>query len=474
MRMVDLIEKKRNGGRLSAEEIQFFVNGYVDGSVPDYQTAAMLMAIWFRGMNKQETTDLTLTMVESGDKIDLSPIPGVKVDKHSTGGVADTTTLIVGPLVAAVGGHVAKMSGRGLGHTGGTLDKLESIPGLSIDQSMERFAEIVASCGVSVIGQTGNLVPADKKLYALRDVTGTIDNVSLIAASIMSKKIAAGADKIVLDVKTGSGAFMQDLEGAENLARMMVEIGNLAGRETHALVTDMNQPLGNAVGNALEVEEAIRILRGETGTGGRGGTDDEAGTVGTAGVSKPASTAGTKRSGDGHTSEAEGGDLKYVSFELAKKMLILGEICRDEEEAQQKLDRAISSGEALERFACMIEMQGGDRRVVDNTDLLPRAGEIVAAKAQSSGYVSAMDTAQLGVSALLLGAGRSTKDDVIDPAVGYWMKHRLGDWVEKGEPLAEFHVNSRSHFEEALKRFQGAISITKEPGEAIKSIYRVY
>ncbi len=462
MRMVDLIEKKRNGGRLSAEEIQFFVNGYVDGSVPDYQAAAMLMAIWFRGMDKQETTDLTLTMVESGDKIDLSPIPGVKVDKHSTGGVADTTTLIVGPLVAAAGGHVAKMSGRGLGHTGGTLDKLESIPGLSIDQSMERFAEIVGTCGVSVIGQTGNLVPADKKLYSLRDVTGTIDNVSLIAGSIMSKKIAAGADKIVLDVKTGSGAFMQDLEGAENLARMMVEIGTLAGRETHALVTDMNQPLGNAVGNALEVEEAIRILRGETGSGSTGSTDDEAGTVGT-GVS-----------GDGHILGTEGGDLKYVSFELAKKMLILGEICGDEEEAQKKLDWAISSGEALERFACMIEMQGGNRRVVDNTDLLPRAGEIVAAKAQSSGYVSAMDTAQLGVSALLLGAGRSTKDDVIDPAVGYWMKHRLGDWVEKGEPLAEFHVNSKTRFEEALKRFQQAINITKEPGEAIKSIYRVY
>src|SRR6056297_1425047 len=294
MRMVDLIEKKRNGGRLSAEEIQFFVDGYVDSSVPDYQAAAMLMAIWFRGMDKQETTDLTLRMVESGDKIDLSSIPGVKVDKHSTGGVADTTTLIVGPLVAAAGGHVAKMSGRGLGHTGGTLDKLESIPGLSIDQSMERFAEIVDRCGVSVIGQTGNLVPADKKLYALRDVTGTIDNVSLIAGSIMSKKIAAGADKIVLDVKTGSGAFMRDLAGAEELARMMVEIGNLAGRETHALVTDMNQPLGNAVGNALEVEEAIQILQGEV----------------------------------------VGGGLKQVSFELAKMMLVLGGVCKDEDEAQ--------------------------------------------------------------------------------------------------------------------------------------------
>lgn len=446
MRMVDLIEKKRNGGRLSAEEIRFFVNGYVDGSVPDYQAAAMLMAIWFRGMDKQETTELTLTMVESGDKIDLSPIPGVKVDKHSTGGVADTTTLIVGPLVAAAGGHVAKMSGRGLGHTGGTLDKLESIPGLSIDQSMERFAEIVGKCGVSVIGQTGNLVPADKKLYALRDVTGTIDNVSLIAGSIMSKKIAAGADKIVLDVKTGSGAFMQDLEGAQELARMMVEIGNLAGRETHALVTDMNQPLGNAVGNALEVDEAIRILRGTDAEGRRAGIEGG----------------------------ADGGDLKRVSFELAKKMLILGGICTDEAEAQQKLDGAISSGEALERFGCMIEMQGGDRRVIDNTDLLPRAGEIVTAEAQSSGYISSMDTAQLGICALLLGAGRSKKDDVIDPAVGYWMQHRLGDWVEKGESLAEFHVNSRANLEDSLIRFQDAINITAEPGEPIKSVYKVY
>ena len=444
MRMVDLIEKKRNGGRLSAEEIRFFVNGYVDNSIPDYQAAAMLMAIWFRGMDKQETTDLTLTMVESGDKIDLSPIPGVKVDKHSTGGVADTTTLIVGPLVAAAGGHVAKMSGRGLGHTGGTLDKLESIPGLSIDQSMARFAEIVGTCGVSVIGQTGNLVPADKKLYSLRDVTGTIDNVSLIAGSIMSKKIAAGADKIVLDVKTGSGAFMQDLEGAEELARMMVDIGNLAGRETHALVTDMNQPLGNAVGNALEVDEAIQILRGEAG-------------------SKGAAGAGL-----------EGGDLKHVSFELAKKMLVLGGVCQHASEAQQKLDAAISSGEALERFGCMIEMQGGDRRVIDNTDLLPRAGEVVVAEAQTSGYISSMDTAQLGICALLLGAGRSKKDDVIDPAVGYWMKHRLGDWVEKGEPLAEFHVNSRANLEDSLRRFQDAISITANPGQPIKSVYKIF
>ncbi|MCF6334861.1 MAG: thymidine phosphorylase, partial [Spirochaetales bacterium] len=252
MRIVDLILKKKRGEVLSREEIKFFIDGYVSGDIPDYQVSALLLAVYFRGMDKQETTDLTLAMVDSGDKVDLSSIKGIKVDKHSTGGVADTATLIVGPLVAASGGLVAKMSGRGLGHTGGTLDKLESIPGMNISQTMKRFAEIVNTCGVSVIGQTGNLVPADKKLYALRDVTGTVDNVSLIAGSVMSKKLASGSDKIVLDVKTGSGAFMKDVESASELAKMMVDIGTLAGKETIALVKDMNKPLGNAVGNVME------------------------------------------------------------------------------------------------------------------------------------------------------------------------------------------------------------------------------
>jgi len=416
--MVDIIEKKRNGEALSTEEIGFFIKGYSTGSIPDYQAAALLMAIWFRGMDKRETTDLTLAMVDSGDKIDLSSIPGIKVDKHSTGGVADTTTLVVGPLVAAAGGHMAKMSGRGLGHTGGTLDKLESVPGLSIDQSMEDFARIVKKCGFSVIGQTGNLVPADKQLYALRDVTGTIDNVSLIAGSIMSKKIAAGADRIVLDVKTGSGAFMRRLEDARRLADMMVEIGNLAGKPTHALVTDMNQPLGNAVGNALEVEEAIMILRGEVE-----------------------------------------GDLKTVSFALAQKMLLLGEVCSSEDEALDKLEQAISSGEALKRLACMFEQQGGDPRVVEDTSLLPHAREIIPVRAESSGYITEMETADLGVCALLLGAGRSKKEDTIDPAVGYWMKKRLGQRVDRGDVIAEFHVNSRENLEEAVAKFQQAVKI---------------
>jgi pyrimidine-nucleoside phosphorylase len=427
--MVDLIEKKRNGGELNAEEIRFFVNGYVDGSIPDYQAAAMLMAVWFRGMSKEETTELTLTMVDSGDRIDLSAIPGIKVDKHSTGGVADTTTLVVAPLVAVCGGHVAKMSGRGLGHTGGTLDKLESIPGLSIDHPMERFSEIVRECGLSVIGQTGNLVPADKQLYALRDVTGTIDNVSLIAGSIMSKKIAAGADKIVLDVKTGSGAFMQTLAGAEELAHIMVEIGRLAEKETVALVTDMNQPLGNAVGNALEVREAIEILQGH-----------------------------------------HDGALKKVSMALAEKMLLLGGVVSDLQEAQDSLAEALDSGRALERLACMISAQGGDPRVTENPGLLPQARERVQVRAPRSGYLARMDTAGLGMSALLLGAGRSTKEDAIDPAVGYWMNHRLGDYVQKGEPLAEFHVGSREPAE-AIDRFQRSIVIEEEQPEELPLIY---
>jgi pyrimidine-nucleoside phosphorylase len=416
--MVDLIEKKRNGHTLTTDEIRFFIKAYVDGTVPDYQAAALLMAVWFRGMDKNETTDLTLAMVDSGDRIDLSAIPGTKVDKHSTGGVADTTTLVVGPLVAAAGGYVAKMSGRGLGHTGGTLDKLESIPGFSVNHSMENFVDIVRSCGVSVIGQTGTLVPADKKLYGLRDVTGTIDNVSLIAASVMSKKIAAGADKIVLDVKTGSGAFMRRIEDAENLARMMVEIGTLSGRETRALVTNMNQPLGNAVGNALEVEEAVYILRGEAS-----------------------------------------GDLLDLSFDLAEAMLLLGGLYPDSSSARKALDHALSSGEALRRLACMIKHQGGEPAVVEDTSLLPHASEIIPVPAGRSGYLTAFDTTSLGICALLLGAGRSRKEDIIDPAVGFWMKKRLGDPVERGETIAEFHVNSRKNLDEALKRFQEAVEI---------------
>jgi pyrimidine-nucleoside phosphorylase len=430
MRIIDLIQKKKRGQVLSKEEISFIINGYVSGDIPDYQISALLMAIYFQGMNKQETTDLTISMVDSGDRVDLSAIKGIKVDKHSTGGVADTTTLIVGPLVAASGGLVAKMSGRGLGHTGGTLDKLESIPGLNVSQTMERFAEIVNSCGVAIIGQTGNLVPADKKLYALRDVTGTVDNVSLIAGSVMSKKLASGSDKIVLDVKAGSGAFMKDPQAAIELSRMMVDIGTLSGKETYALVTDMNQPLGNAIGNSLEVKEAIEILSGQ-----------------------------------------HEGDLKKVSIALAVRMLVLGEIFKTDEEAEIKINEVITNGEALKRFAKMIEMQGGKADVVNNTGLLPVADSIIEVKAENEGYIQSMETENMGMVALLLGAGRTKKTDVVDPAVGYWLKKRIGDFVKKGDVLADFHVNDRKNLDESISLFKKSVIIGNNPGKKIDLIY---
>jgi pyrimidine-nucleoside phosphorylase len=430
MRIIDLILKKKRGQSLLKEEIKFVIDGYVSGDIPDYQISAMLMAIYFQGMTEQETTDLTIAMVDSGDRVDLSAIKGIKVDKHSTGGVADTTTLIVGPLVAAAGGLVAKMSGRGLGHTGGTLDKLESIKGFNVSQSMERFAEIVNTCGVAVIGQTGNLVPADKKLYALRDVTGTVDNVSLIAGSVMSKKLASGSDRIVLDVKAGSGAFMKDPQSAKELAKMMVDIGNLAGKETHALVTDMNQPLGNAVGNALEVKEAIEILSGH------------------------------------HI-----GDLRTVSCALASKMLVVGEIFSTEEEALAKINEVIDNGEALKRFGQMINMQGGDSDVVNNTDLLPATSEIIEVKAEADGYIQSMNTENMGMVALLLGAGRTKKTDIVDPAVGYWLKKRIGDSVNKGDVLADFYVNDRKNLEESMELFKKSVIIGINPGKKIDLIY---
>ncbi len=432
MHVTDIILKKRSGEALDKEEIDFFIKGYVDGSIPDYQASALLMAIWFNGMDPQETTDLTLSMVASGDTIDLSGIKGIKVDKHSTGGVADTTTLVAAPLVAACGGRVAKMSGRGLGHTGGTLDKLESIPGLSIEQTMNAFQDLVNSIGLSVIGQTGNLVPADKKLYALRDVTVTVDNMSLIAASIMSKKIASGADAIVLDVKTGSGAFMKTAEESYELARAMVDIGKLAGRRTVALVTDMNQPLGNAVGNALEVQEAIEILRG------------------------------------GHP-----GDLKDVAFALSAWMLRFADIAETEVDAMSMLTKALESGAALEALSKMIKAQGGDEAVCRDVLKLPQAEKLVPVKADADGWISEMDNTEIGISAMLLGAGRQTKSDVIDPAVGLWMKKRLGDKVSAGEETAVFHVNDEKNLGEAVSRFKAAVKISGKAPEKLPLIYRV-
>jgi pyrimidine-nucleoside phosphorylase len=432
MQIVDIILKKRGGGALTTEEINFWVKGYVEDQIPDYQISALLMALWFKGMDERETRDLTLAMIESGDTIDLSRIPGIKVDKHSTGGVGDTTTLIVAPLVAACGGKVAKMSGRGLGHTGGTLDKLESIPGLSIDQTMDSFEKIVSRAGLSVIGQTANLVPADKKLYALRDVTGTVDNLSLIASSIMSKKIASGSDAIVLDVKTGSGAFMKDTDDAVALAEAMVDIGVLTGRNTMAVVTDMDQPLGNAVGNALEVQEAIEILKGE-----------------------------------------HKGDLLEVSLVLASWMLVLSGKAENDKAARERLIQAIESGEGLKRLAMMIEAQGGDPRVTDDVNLLPRAAREIPMTAEKGGWITSIRAEEIGVAALLLGAGRTKKSDVIDPAVGLWMKKRLGDPVKPGDVLAVLYVNDQSRLEEVRARFSGAVEIGPEAPAKRPLIHRI-
>ena len=430
MRITDIIYKKRSGKALSPEEIEFFIRGYVKDEIPDYQISALLMAIWFQGMNKEETIALTHSMVRSGERIDLSDIPGIKADKHSTGGVSDTTTLIVAPVVAACGGKVAKISGRGLGHTGGTLDKLESIPGLSTGQTMERFKEIVSKCGCAVVGATADLVPADKKLYALRDVTVTIDNLSLIASSVMSKKLAAGCDVIVLDVKTGNGAFMKDPALAVELAQLMVEIGKSSGKKTSALITDMNQPLGNAVGNALEVEEAIRVLSGE-----------------------------------------EDGDLKKVSLALASRMLVSAGLHASVGEAETKLEEVLANGRALETFACMIEAQGGSPDVVENTKLLPQAEKKVTVTAENSGYIYEINAFDIGLSAMLLGAGRGKKEDTIDPAVGIWMKKRYAEEVEKGEELAVFHVNQEKNLDEAIYKFKKAITISGEKPQPRDLIY---
>jgi len=430
MRITDIIYKKRSGKALSPEEIEFFIRGYVKDEIPDYQISALLMAIWFQGMNKEETIALTHSMVRSGERIDLSDIPGIKADKHSTGGVSDTTTLIVAPVVATCGGKVAKISGRGLSHTGGTLDKLESIPGLSTGQTMERFKEIVSKCGCAVVGATADLVPADKKLYALRDVTVTIDNLSLIASSVMSKKIAAGCDVIVLDVKTGNGAFMKDPALAVELAQLMVEIGKSSGKKTSALITDMNQPLGNAVGNALEVEEAIRVLSGE-----------------------------------------EDGDLKKVSLALASRMLVSAGLHASVGEAETKLEEVLANGRALETFACMIEAQGGSPDVVENTKLLPQAEKKVTVTAENSGYIYEINAFDIGLSAMLLGAGRGKKEDTIDPAVGIWMKKRYAEEVEKGEELAVFHVNQEKNLDEAIYKFKKAITISGEKPQPRDLIY---
>lgn len=436
MRFVDVIDKKAHGEALETNEINDMVNGFVSGEIPDYQMSSMMMAILQRGMDPKETADLTMAMMHSGDVVDLSDLPGIKLDKHSTGGVGDTTTLVVAPLVAACGGTVAKMSGRGLGHTGGTLDKLESIPGTSIEQTMSDFKQIVRKNGVAVIGQTGNLVPADKKMYALRDVTATVGSIPLIASSIMSKKLASGSDAIVLDVKTGTGAFMHTKEDAFELAKRMVDIGTLSGRKVRALVTDMNQPLGMAIGNALEVQEAVELL----------------------------------------SNKIPAGDPLYeVCMLLGENMLVLGNLAKDEKEARKMLEDKLHDGSGLKKLQNMIALQGGDASylTVENMKKLVQVQQHVDVSALSDGYVSKMNAQEIGTAAQMLGAGRAKKEDVIDPAVGILMKVRCGDQVKKGDALCTLYVNDDSALQEVIHMMHEAITITSEKTDINPMIYGV-
>ncbi|MCV4235675.1 pyrimidine-nucleoside phosphorylase [Virgibacillus sp. LDC1] len=417
MRMVDLIAKKRDGKELTTEEINFFIDGYTKGDIPDYQVSAMNMAIYFQDMTDRERADLTMAMVNSGETIDLSAIEGIKVDKHSTGGVGDTTTLVLAPLVAALDIPVAKMSGRGLGHTGGTIDKLESIEGFHVEISKDEFVNLVNQHKIAVIGQTGNLTPADKKLYALRDVTATVNSIPLIASSIMSKKIAAGSDAIVLDVKTGAGAFMKTVEDAKELAHAMVSIGNNVGRKTMAVISDMSQPLGAAIGNSLEVQEAIDALRGE----------------------------GPK-------------DLEELCLALGRQMVYLAQKADSLEDAEEKLREVIRNGKALEKFKEFIQNQGGDASVVDHPDRLPKAKYLIELPAQQDGVVAELVADEIGTAAMLLGAGRATKESEIDLAVGLMLNKKVGDAVKKGDSLVTIHAN-RENVDDVKQKLYESIRI---------------
>lgn len=421
MRMIDIITKKRDGGILTEAEIKFFIKGYVEEEIPDYQASALLMAIIFKGMNKEETAILTREMMLSGDVIDLSAIKGIKVDKHSTGGVGDKTSLVLGPLVASFGVKVAKMSGRGLGHTGGTIDKLEAIPGLQTSIESKAFVEQVNNVGCAIIGQTGRIVPADKKLYALRDVTGTVESIPLIAASIMSKKLAAGSNTILLDVKFGSGAFMKTLDDARLLAQTMVDIGNHLGRDTRAILTDMDQPLGLAVGNSLEVIEAVETLHGK----------------------------GPK-------------DFVDLCYHAAAIMLEQAKVVKTSEEALPLIDAKIKSGEAFNVFKAMVKAQGGDTRVLDNTALFTKAENVIEVKSEKSGYVSHINSLDIGVGAMKLGAGRRTKDDVIDMSAGVLLMKKVGDFVEKGDLLCRAFTNkNEKEYREVLTQLHDAFELSK-------------
>ncbi|QCS52882.1 pyrimidine-nucleoside phosphorylase [Priestia flexa] len=430
MRVVDLIEKKRNGLELTKSEIDFIITEYTNGNLPDYQMSALAMAIYFQDMTQEERVHLTTAMVNSGDQIDLSEIEGIKVDKHSTGGVGDTTTLVLGPLVAAVGVPVAKMSGRGLGHTGGTIDKLEAVPGFHVEITNDEFIRLVNTNRLAVIGQSGDLTPADKSLYALRDVTATVDSIPLIASSIMSKKIAAGADAICLDVKTGNGAFMKDLKDAEALAQAMVEIGKGVGRNTKAIISDMSQPLGFAVGNALEVKEAIDTLKGE-------GPED----------------------------------LTELCLTLGSHMVMLAKKASSLEEARALLIEVIDNGQALATFKTFLEAQGGDASVVDDPSQLPDASYKISVPAKADGYVSEIVAEQIGVAAMKLGAGRATKESVIDLAVGVVLHKKVGDAVKKGDTLVTIHSNSEN-VDEVMNVIYDSYTIVSEQVDAPTLIYK--
>ena len=426
MRMVDLIIKKRDGHELTDEEITFWIDGYVKGEIPDYQSSAMQMAILFRGMNNREIATLTDRMEHSGEVLDLSHLKGVKVDKHSTGGVGDKTSLVLGPMVAACGATLAKMSGRGLGHTGGTLDKLESIPGVTIAIEGERFAQQVNSIGCAIVGQTGSLVPADKKMYALRDVTGTVESIPLIAASVMSKKLASGSDAILLDVTVGEGAFMKNMDDARKLAHIMVDIGNRLGRNTKAVLSDMSEPLGLAVGNALEVKEAIAALHGN-------GPED----------------------------------LMELCYTAGSIMLVQANCAKDLEEGRKKLHEAIENGAAFDKFVKMIEAQGGDISYILHPEKFEVAKNLIEIRSEEEGYVKSLDALDIGIASMQLGGGRETLEDVIDMSAGIMLNKKIGDYVKKGELLCTLHTNkSEKEYAPIIEDVKRAYILTKERVEA--------
>lgn len=419
MNFLDIIQKKKENKALSEEEIKFFIENYVKGEIPDYQVSAFLMAVYFNKLNLDETYYLTKAMIDSGDRVDLSEVPGSKVDKHSTGGVGDTVTLVLGPLLASVGLVFAKMSGRGLGHTGGTLDKLESIPGFNINIGGKEFVEILKKSNIAVIGQTENIVPADKLLYALRDATVTVDNVSLIASSILSKKIALGTDGLVLDVKVGSGAFMKDIPSAVELSELMVNLGKKFGRNTKAIITSMNEPLGDAIGNSLEVIEAINILKGK-----------------------------------------KSGHLKEIALRIGSKLMIMEGLAKTEDEARKVLEGKISDGSAIEKFKEMVELQGGDPSYIDNTDKFKKSSIIKDITSEETGFVKSIEAIEIGIASRDLGAGRHKKGDVLDLSAGIYLHKKVGDFVEKGEKIATIYTEKENEVASAIDRIKAAYAFS--------------